>query len=161
MKNTISRILPFFAALALLCGCERHTETFFDTPFVRIEEVNGGSSMVVDHTLDNVLTEIRVVVSASKNYFTAPITVEYEVIAGDGLKEGTDFKIQSSHRSPLTFDPGSYSRPIRVIWYKSSAFDPSKDNTLTFRITGTSVPEMLLGVPGPGGKKKEFIFKQL
>lgn len=158
--TTIRHILPFLAALALLCGCERHTEVFFDTPFVRIEEANGGSSMVIDPTLDNVLTEIRVVVSASKNYFTAPITVDYEVIVGDGLKEGTDFKIQSSHRSPLTFDPGTYSLPIRVIWYKSTAFDPSKDNTLTLRLTAASVPEMLLGIPGPDGKKKEFIFKQ-
>lgn len=158
--TTIRHILPFLTALALLCGCERHTEVFFDTPFVRIEEANGGSSMVIDPTLDNVLTEIRVVVSASKNYFTAPITVDYEVIVGDGLKEGTDFKIQSSHRSPLTFDPGTYSLPIRVIWYKSTAFDPSKDNTLTLRLTAASVPEMLLGIPGPDGKKKEFIFKQ-
>ena len=158
--TTIRHILPFLAALALLCGCERHTEVFFDTPFVRIEEANGGSSMVIDPTLNNVLTEIRVVVSASKNYFTAPIQVEYEVIVGNGLKEGTDFKIQSSHRSPLTFDPGTYSLPIRVIWYKSTAFDPSKDNTLTLRLTAASVPEMLLGIPGPDGKKKEFIFKQ-
>ena len=72
--RTISRILPIFAALALLCGCERHTEVFFDTPFVRIEESNGGTTMDIDHTLDNLLTEIRVVVSASKNYFSAPIT---------------------------------------------------------------------------------------
>ena len=159
--TTISRILPLFAALALLCGCERHTETFFDTPFVRIEEANGGSTMVIDHTLDNLLTEIRVIVSASKNYFMEPITVEYEIVVGDGLKEGTDFRIQSSHRSPLTFSQGTYSLPIRLIWYKSASFDPSKDNTLTLRLTGCSVPEMLLGVPGPDGKKKEFIFKQL
>ena len=161
MRITISRILLLIAALALLCGCERHTEVFFDTPFVRIEDANGEPSMNIDHTLDNILTEIRVVVSASKNYFTAPITVEYELIVGNGLKEGTDFRIQASHRSPLTFDPGTYSLPIRVIWNKSSSFDPSKDNTLTFRITKTSVPEMLLGVPGPDGKKKEFVFKQL
>ena len=159
--RTIKHILPWLAALALLCGCERHTEVFFDTPFVRIEDANGGSSMVIDHTLDNVLTEIRVLVSASKNYFSAPIIVEYEVIVGNGLKEGTDFRIQASHRSPLTFDPGTYSLPIRVIWNKSTNFDPSKDNTLIFRITKTSVPEMLLGVPGPDNKKKEFIFKQL
>lgn len=159
--TTTSRLLPLFAALVLLSGCERHTETFFDTPFVRIEDATGMSTMGVDHTLDNQLTEIRVIVSASKNYFTAPITVDYEVIVGNGLKEGTDFRIQSSHRSPLTFSLGTYSLPIRLIWYKSASFDPSKDNTLTLRLTGCSVPEMLLGVPGPDEKKKEFIFKQL
>lgn len=159
--KSIKHILPWLAALALLCGCEKHTETFFDTPFVRIEDANGQFSMVVDHTLDNLLTEIRVVVSASKNYFSEPITVEYETVVGDGIREGVDFRIQSSHRSPLTFSPGTYSLPIRVIWYKSASYDPSKDNTLTLRLTSSSLPDMLLGVPGPDGKKKEFIFKQL
>lgn len=156
-----SRILPLIAALALFCACERHTEVFFDTPFVRIEDTNGGSSMVIDHTLDNLLTEVRIIVSASSNYFTEPVTIEYETIVGDGLKEGVDFRIQSSHRSPLTFSPGTYSLPIRVIWSKSASFDPSKDNTLTFRITSSSMSDMLLGVPGPDHKKSEFIFKQL
>ena len=87
--------------------------------------------------------------------------MEYEVIAGDGLKEGTDFKIQSSHRSPLTFDPGSYSRPIRVIWYKSSAFDPSKDNTLTIRLTGCSDPSIILGYPGPSKKFSQHVVTKI
>ena len=147
--------------MTLLLGCEKHQETFFDTPYVRIEDANGKTSMEIDHKLDNMLTEIRVVVSASNNYFTEPITVEYEVITGSGLQEGVDYKIQSSHRSPLTFNPGTYSLPIRVIWYKSANFDPEKDNTLTLRLTGTSMPEMLLGVPGPDHKRSEFIFKQL
>lgn len=155
-----SRII-IIAALALLLGCEKHEEVFFDTPFVRIEDTGGKASMDIDHTLDNMLTEIRVVVSASNNYFTAPITVEYETIVGNGLTEGVDFKIQSSHRSPLTFSPGTYSLPIRVIWYKPASFDPAKDNTLTLRLTSASIPEMQLGVPGPDGKKSEFIFKQL
>lgn len=159
MTNS-SRII-ILAAVVLLLGCEKHQEVFFDTPFVRIEDTGGKASMDIDHTLDNMLTEIRVVVSASANYFTGPITVEYETIVGDGLEEGVDFKIQSSHRSPLTFSPGTYSLPIRVIWYKSASFDPAKDNTLTLRLTGTSIPEMLLGVPGPDAKKSEFIFKQL
>ena len=153
-----SHILPLIAALTLFCACERHTEVFFDTPFVRIEDTNGGSSMVIDHTLDNLLTEVRIIVSASSNYFTEPVTIEYETIVGDGLKEGVDFRIQSSHRSPLTFSPGTYSLPIRVIWSKSASFDPSKDNTLTLRLTKTSIPEMTLGLPGPDAKKKEFIF---
>jgi len=160
--NKNSRILlTFCAALALLCSCEKHQEVYFDTPFVRIEDASGLANMTIDHTLDNVLTEIRVVVSASSKYFTEPITVEYEVIVGDGLQEGVDFRIQASHRSPLTFSPGTYTLPIRVIWYKSDAYDPSKDNTLKFRLTSTSIPEMLMGVPGPDHKRSEFIFNQL
>ena len=149
------------AAVVLFCGCEKHQEIYFDTPYVRIEDANGQSSMTIDPNLDNVLTEIRVVVSASSHYFTEPITVEYETIVGNGLQEGIDFRIQASHRSPLTFTPGTYTMPIRVIWYKADDFDPDKDNTLTLRLTGASIPEMLLGVPGPDGKKSEFIYKQL
>lgn len=161
MNNNCRILLSFFIALALLCSCEKHQEVYFDTPFVRIEDTGGNAAMNIDHTLDNLLTELRVVVSASSNYFTEPITVEYDVIAGDGLQEGVDFRIQSSHRSPLTFSPGTYTLPIRVIWYKATDFDPDKDNTLTLRLTGASIPEMLLGVPGPDGKKSEFIYKQL
>lgn len=159
MKNRYT--ICILAAIALLCGCEKHEEVFFDTPFVRIEDANGKTSMEIDRKLDNVLTEIRVVVSASSNYFKEPITVEYEVIAGDGLREGVNFRIQESQRSPLTFHTGTYSVPIRVIWYKAADFDPDKDNTLTLRLTGASLPEMQLGVPGPGHKKSEFIYKQL
>jgi len=159
MKNKY--IIAFFAAILLLCSCEKHTETYFDTPFVRIEDANGKSYMDVDHKLDNLLTETRVVVSASSNYFTEPISVEYEVITGDGITEGVDFRIQSSHSSPLTFSPGTYTLPIRIIWYKAADYDPAKDNTLTLRLTGTSIPEMQLGVPGPDAKRSEFIYKQL
>ena len=151
----------FLAAVSLLCGCEKHQEIFFDTPYVRIEDTNGQSSMAIDPNLDNVLTEIRIVLSASSNYFTEPITVEYETIVGNGLQEGVDFRIQASHRSPVTFAPGTYTMPIRVIWYKKADFDPSKDNTLKLRLTGSSLPEMNLGVPGPDHKRSEFIYQQL
>ena len=147
--------------MALLASCQKHEEIFFDTPFARIEDTNGQSTMVIDRTLESVLTEIRVVISASKNYFIEPITVEYETIVGDGLEEGVDFKIQPSHRSPITFEPGTYVMPIRVMWYKPADYDKNKDNTLTLRLSGTSVPDMVLGVPGPDAKRSEFIFKQL
>lgn len=158
-KNRYLALL--LAGIALLSACQKHEEIFFDTPFARIEDANGQSTMVIDRTLDNILTEIRVVISASKNYFTEPITVEYETIVGDGLEEGVDFKIQPSHRSPITFEPGTYVMPIRVIWYKPADYDPNKDNTLTLRLSGTSVPDMMLGVPGPDKKRSEFIYKQL
>ena len=158
-KNRYLALL--LAGIALLSACQKHEEIFFDTPFARIEDANGQSTMTIDHKLDNVLTEIRVVVSASKNYFNEPITVEYETIVGDGLEEGVDFKIQPSHRSPITFEPGTYVMPIRVIWYKPADYDPNKDNTLTLRLSGTSVPDMVLGVPGPDKKRSEFIYKQL
>lgn len=158
-KNRLLLTLPI--VLALLASCQKHEEIYFDTPFARIEDSNGQSTMVIDHSLESVLSEIRIVISASKQYFTEPITVEYETIVGDGLEEGVDFKIQPSHRSPITFEPGTYVMPIRVMWYKAADYNPGQDNTLTLRLSGTSVPEMLLGVPGPNKKRSEFIYKQL
>ena len=158
-KNRLLLALPVL--MVLLASCQKHEEIFFDTPFARIEDLNGQTTAVIDHTVESVLTEIRVVVSASKQYFNEPITVEYETIVGDGLEEGVDFKIQPSHRSPLTFEPGTYVMPIRVMWYKPADFDKNQDNTLTLRLSGTSVPDMVLGVPGPDAKRSEFIFKQL
>jgi hypothetical protein len=156
--TSIKHIVCFALAALMLCACRKHEELFFDTPFVRIEDATGASTMDIDHTLDNLLSEVKIVVSASKNYFSAPIVVEYEIIPGDGIKEGIDYKVQPSALSPQTFSPGTYSLPVRVIWYKSAAPDPSKDNTLTLRLTKTSIPEMTLGLPGPDAKKKEFIF---
>lgn len=154
-------LAALIGALVLLCGCRKHQEVFFDTPFVRIEDSNGASSFIVDRKLDNLLTELRLVVSASSHYFTEPIVVEYEIITGNGLVEGKDYRVQASTLSPQTFSPGTYSLPIRVIWYATDTFDPSKDNTLTFRITKTSLPEMLIGCPGTDAIKKEFIFTKL
>lgn len=150
-----------FSALLLCCGCQKHEEVFFDTPFVRIEDINGATAMTVDGKLDNLLTEVRIVVCASDNYFISPVTVEYETIVGDGLTEGEDFRIQPSTMSPLTFSPGTYSMIVRVVWYKRENLDPEKDNTLTLRLKGTDNPDFLLGVPGPSHKKQEFIFTKL
>ncbi len=158
MTTTINKAFFLIATVLVLGSCRMHEEVFFDTPFVRIEDQNGGSSATVDAKLDNVLTQLQVVVSASKHYFEQPVNVEYEIVTGAGLKEGEDFRIQSSHRSPLTFQPGTYTLPIRVMWYRTDGFDPSKDNTLTIRLTGVDHPDFMVGLPGPDSKKKEFIF---
>lgn len=102
-KNRLLLTLPI--VLALLASCQKHEEIYFDTPFARIEDANGQSTMVIDHSLESVLSEIRIVISASKQYFTEPITVEYETIVGDGLKKGW-----ISRFSPVTAAPSRSSR---------------------------------------------------
>lgn len=34
-------LAALIGVLVLLCGCRKHQEVFFDTPFVRIEDSNG------------------------------------------------------------------------------------------------------------------------
>ena len=141
-KNRL--IYALLISLALLASCQNHEEIFFDTPFARIEDNNGQTTMVIDHSLESVLSEIRIVISASKNYFTEPITVEYETIVGDGLEEGVDFKIQPSHRSPITFEPGTYVMPIRVMWYKPADYDQGQIDLFSDNIKEDRTPEDLL-----------------
>lgn len=159
--NKIRNILLLASIALLLCGCRKHEDVFFDTPFVRIEGATGQTSFEVDKNLDNLLVDLRIILSASNNYFTEPITVEYDVIVGSGLQEGVDFRIQQSTMSPVTFSPGNYSMPVRVLWYKTEGFDPSKDNTLTLRLKGTSNPAVKIGLPGPNSSKTEFIFTKI
>lgn len=152
-------ILYVFAALssAFATACSDHTDIIFDTPFISIADSSGASSATVAYDANNLLSELTVSVNASNNYFTDDITVEYSVAVGDGLTEGVDFKIQPTTLSPLTFTKGTYSLPVRVIWYKRQSLDASKDNTLTFTLTENSAG-FRNGWPGPGSIKKQYIF---
>ena len=149
-------------AALLCCGCDWHKDVYFDTPFAYIFDNTGSSSATIDSRfgkgVESVLTELKVSISVSENYFKEPISVEYEVITGNGLKEGVDYKIQPSTISPLTFSPGTYTLPVRVMWLKTEAPDPSKDNTLTIKLSGSSVEDMVLGYPGPSHKGQAFVF---
>ena len=75
------------------------------------------------------------------------VEVSYEIIVGDGLVEDVDYKVVTT-QNPLVFLPGIYDAPIRVRWLKHTV-DPTKDNTLTIRLTSNS-KGYTLGFPGPG-----------
>lgn len=155
MKKFIYIIL----VLLLACSCEDRVIVLFDTPFVSITDEGGSAtSMTVPAEMNNMLTSLTVKLCVSNNYFTEPISVEYELVVGDGLKEGVDFKLQASTASPLVFEKGTYTKPIRIIWLNNPDFDASKDNTLTVRLSGSSISEMVLGYPGPDAIKSSFIF---
>ena len=75
------------------------------------------------------------------------------MIVGDGLQEDVDYKVVTQ-QNPLVFLPGIYDAPIRVRWLKHPV-DPTKDNTLTIRLTGNS-KGYNLGYPGPDHKQSEI-----
>lgn len=159
MYNKIFRTI--IAAALLLCAtsCEDKVEVLFDTPFISITGEDGtSSSEQILNKNDGYLSTLIVRVCASDNFFKEAITVDYELICGDGLKEGVDFTLQKSTSSPLKFDKGIYSMPVRIRWNTNKDFDPSKDNTLTVRLTGSSDPEMLIGYPGPDKIHSSFTF---
>lgn len=155
----MKRLLYIFAALALLCSCSDRVDIIFDTPFVSVsDESELATSMIVDKDANNLLTTLVVRLTVSNNYFTDDISVEYELIEGNGIKEGIDYKVQPSTKSPLLFEKGTYTLPVRIIWMSNPDFDPEKNNTLTLKLCGSSLPEMVLGYPGPNALRSTFVF---
>ena len=152
-------------AAVILSGCEWHEEVYFDTPFASIFDTSGGSSTTIDSNfgkgVDSILSELKLTISVSSARFTGPIAVDYELIVGDGLTEGVDYRIQQSTASPLKFSVGTYTMPIRILWLKAPSPDTSKDNTLTIRLTGSSLDGMLMGYPGPSAKGSSFTFTRI
>lgn len=132
-----------FVATVALTACGDDGPEAFDQPFVRIAAPNGASSQVV-------LTNARVVNAYTVYLSSRPVTdsleVNYEIIVGDGLQEDVDYKVVTT-KNPLIFLPGIYDAPIRIRWLKHEV-DPTKDNTVTIRLTGNS-KGYTLGFPGP------------
>ena len=77
------------------------------------------------------------------------VVVTYEVVPGDGLKEGVDYILNES--KTVTFPKNVYRMPLRI-QYMRHTVDPSKDNTLTIRLLSTNDPEVSVGYPGPSKK---------
>jgi hypothetical protein len=161
----MKRILAILMAAFIFGGCDWHEEIYFDTPFASIFNTDGGTSSTVDSNfgkgVDSILSELKLTISVSSARFTEPITVDYELIVGDGLTEGVDYRIQQSTASPLKFSVGTYTMPIRILWLKAPSPDTSKDNTLTIRLTGSSLDGMLMGYPGPSAKGSSFTFTRI
>lgn len=152
-------------AALVLGGCDWHEEVYFDTPFASVFDSTGGSSSTIDSDfgkgVESILSELKLTICVSSARFTEPVTVDYELIVGDGLTEGVDYKIQQSAASPVKFSVGTYTMPIRILWLKAPSPDASKDNTLTIRLTGSSLDGMLLGYPGPSAKGSSYTFTRI
>ncbi len=152
-------------AALVLGGCDWHEEVYFDTPFASIFDTTGGSSSTIDSNfgkgVESILSELKLTISVSSGKFTEPVIVDYEFIVGDGLTEGVDFKVQKSTASPVKFSTGTYTMPVRILWLKAPSPDASKDNTLTIRLTGSSLDGMLLGYPGPSSKGSSYTFTRI
>jgi len=158
----MKKIFAILFGILVLCSCNDRIEILFDTPFcsVMLHE-STVSEYTIDKDANNLLTVLDVTMSVSNHYFTDPISIEYDVICGSGIKEGVDFEIQKTTKSPLTFDQGTYSKPIRLLWYKNPSFDPNADNTVRIVLKKSSVPQMLMGYPGPDSLHSEFVFTKI
>lgn len=135
------------ATLILLPGCN-DDRPLFDEAYVfvtdeygaEISEVNALSSFVAAYP-----------VSISCRPWKEDLTLSYQIVAGNGLTEGIDYKVVPATASPLTFPNGVYQLAIRIEWLRNPV-DETKDNTL--QIILSEVSETLhIGMPG---KAKRF-----
>ncbi len=143
MKNI--RIITCIATLLLLMfsSCDKDETVYMTEPYVWLKSESGLSNIVVKSDVKNINT-YSVVLSATQQ--KENLTVNYEILVGNGLQQGVDFEMVTEGNS-LTLLPGIFDMPIRIRWLPHKV-DPSKDNTLTIKLTGNS-KNYCIGMPGP------------
>jgi len=129
------------------CGLDENPA--YDLKFFHIM-VNESSSVTVSAKANTVGTY--------NIYFSTPatnetVTLTYEVVAGDGLKEGVDFRVLNDENS-ITFLPGIYDMPVRIQWMAHS-LDPTKDNSVKIRLISND-RGYSIGFPGPAQHQSEL-----
>ena len=149
-------LLPILGGGWVGVSCADQEGEWFDEPFVRIATDTGQTSTVVLTNVRNVNT-YTVYLSSQPMAETDSVEVSYEIIVGDGLQEDVDYKVVTT-KNPLVFLPGIYDAPIRVRWLRHPV-DPTKDNTLTIRLTGNS-KGYNLGFPGPGHVQSQVVIEK-
>ena len=144
----------YLLMMVAICSCADQEGEWYDTPFVRISTETGQASTVVLSDVRNVNTYY---VYLSTTPLSEELTVSYEVVVGDGLQSGVDYELVTEGTT-LTFLPGFYDAPIRVRWLPHRV-DPTKNNTLTIRLTGNS-RGFHLGYPGPGQLQRQLTIEK-
>lgn len=138
--------------LATSCGLDEVPR--YDIKFVHIM-MNESSTTTVSSKATMVGT-YNVYLSAPASNET--VTVTYEIIVGDGLQEGKDYKILTTGNT-LTFLPGIYDMPIRIQWYPNPV-DPEKDNTIKIRLISND-KGYSTGLPGPDQNQSLFTITKI
>jgi len=139
MKRIFLLFIAAWAALGLV-SCGGFEDPVLDNSFVYIAD----SDDVVYNDKETTTT-LFVTLSTPKTSFDATVEVYYELIPGNGLKEGVDFRIKQGSESPLKFTTGNFVVPMKIEWLKNPSFDSSKDNTLKIKLTGSNLAYLQMG----------------
>lgn len=142
-------IISVLGILLLFNSCGLDENPAYDLKFIHIM-VNESSTVNVSHRA-NTIGSYNVYLSAPASNET--VTVTYEIIVGDGLKEGVDYKLMSNDNT-LTFLPGIYDMPIRIQWM-ANPVDSSKDNTIKIKLISND-KGYTIGLPGPAKNQSEL-----
>jgi len=132
-----------------MTSCNKEVSTPYDNPFFYIH-VNQASEINVQAARSETVP-YTVYFSTKLQY--EPIDLTYEVIVGDGLKEGIDFELLNKENK-LKFKPGYFEMPIEIRWIKNP-IDETKDNSLTIKLLNNS-KNLTVGLPGPDKKQSSL-----
>lgn len=153
MKKTLT-LFGFTLLFALgSSSCSTNDPVVFDDAFVYLADANGASSSTVDWDSQNYLATYYVYLVSPA--ISGDVQVTYDLVVGNGLAEGVDFKTVASTASPITFTKGIYTMPIRIEWLKHE-LDATKNNTLRIVLRSCSDPSVQIGKPGPDRLGSEY-----
>lgn len=143
MKKTRILYMLVMALMLTLSSCDKDETIYMTEPYIWLKSESGLSNIVVKSDVKNINT-YSIILSAGQQKDN--LTVNYEITVGDGLQQGVDFEIVTEGNS-ITFLPGIFDMPIRIKWLPHKV-DPSKDNSLTIKLTDNS-KNYCIGMPGP------------
>lgn len=153
MKKTIYIII---AALCLVSCQQKYL--IYDNPYVYIKW-SSDSQMSETSTIMSRASATRTYdIMLSSKRITSPIKVYYEIIVGDGLKEGVDFEIEQAENY-VTFMPTDadtlttqdFTRSMNIKFLRNTSIDKEMDNTITIRLIDAD-PKIQLGLPGKNAR---------
>ena len=146
--------LSFFTSLACICvllhSCSKDEYKPYNNPYFHIHVDNKDTVSVRYNRKDEVA--YKVYLSAELQY--TGITLDYEVLAGNGLQEGKDFIVKTPGSS-LSFPPGLFERAITIAWLENPV-DPTKNNTVIIRLKDNS-KHFTVGLPGPDNRQRQLV----
>lgn len=141
----MKKIIAILSAVLFLCSCQERAAGVFEDYFVCIMDENDSETSVIQSSSDNLTMTYYVKLVAPT--LDSDLTVNFDVIPGDGLEEGVDYEVVRNARS-VTIARGVVRMPVRITYLKH-AVDPVKDNTVTIQLTGVSQKGINIGYPGP------------
>ena len=156
MRRTLITLCSLFLAVLTLTSCEDQLNIRFKDFYVCIKDSNNTDKSTILSTSNEFWVSYFVYLVSEKR--DGDLTVEYEVIPGDGLKEGVDYKLTAERT--VTFPKNVYRMPLRI-QYMRHEVDPTKDNTLTTRLKSCSDPSIILGYPGPSKKFSQHVVTKI
>jgi len=156
MNRNLLIIISLSILSFVFSSCNLEELEPYSLKFIHIMDKNASSTNVSSKA--NTIATYNVYLSVPASEMKENVNVQYDIIVGNGLKEGVDFKLLSEGKT-LTFLPGIYDMPIRIQWI-SHPIDLTKDNTLKIVLISND-KGYNLGLPGPDQMQKEFTITKI